>query len=445
MKTHLVVLRAVASALDHLEVAMCAFDSKHRAVAWNHTFLALFPEHDGHVHEGEPYSENLRRFYQVRLSAEELPLIEKYVAEGVERHRTQRRPYEFDHRGNRVRVASVEIGLIGRVRFWRQTTPLRVAPPPLNGSTTSALMVSSEAADALECIADGALIVDMQGRILWANAHFRELYGVASNKALFAREFRDVFIAAWSGVEQTEDYHLALTVLAERKYLSGAPYELALPGQRWIRVIEQPAGTADGRAYCSHVDITALKRQHAELRSIQTQLEALATTDGLTGLCNRRSFDAALMSEWRRAPRGTSALTLLMLDVDHFKELNDAHGHTAGDVVLQQTALTLAAKVHRAGDTVARYGGEEFAMLLPHTDAETGVRLAEEIRVAIEEMQAGDDRTGPLRITVSIGVASVDGEGFDQPASSLVEQADHALYEAKHAGRNRVVLHAAAT
>lgn len=133
-----------------------------------------------------------------------------------------------------------------------------------------------------------------------------------------------------------------------------------------------------------------------------------------------------------------------MLDVDHFKELNDAHGHTAGDVVLRQTALVLASKVHRAGDTVARYGGEEFALLLPHTDSETGLRLAEEIRAAIEAMQAGDARTGRLHITVSIGVASVDGDGFDQPASSLVEQADHALYEAKHSGRNRVVLHAPA-
>lgn len=302
MKAHLSLLRAVAAALDHLDVAMCAFDSKHRAVVWNNTFLTLFPEHEGHIHAGEPYSENLRRFYRARLSAAELPSIERYVAEGVERHRTQRRPFEFDHRGNRVRVASVEIGLVGRLRFWRKTTPLPVAPPPLDGSTRSALMVSSEAADALECIADGALIVSAQGGILWANAHFRELYGVASNKELLNRDFKEVFDAAWSESEKTEDYLTAMGALAERQYFSGVPFELALPGQRWVRVIEQRAGTADGRVYCSHVDITTLKRQHAELRGIQTQLEALATTDGLTGLCNRRYSHGAGI---RMAPRTT--------------------------------------------------------------------------------------------------------------------------------------------
>ena len=434
---HILAFRAIAAALDQLEVAMCAFDSQDRTLLWNQTFLEFFPEHAGHIFEGEDYRENLRRFYSGRLSAVELPSLERYVEDGVERHRTQRRAYEFDHRGYRVRVASFEIGTIGRTRFWRKTTLLPVSPVALNSLNRISTVVSNEVADALECIADGALIVDAEGRAIWANRHFRELYGVSGQKIL-SRKFEEIYQDAWRHGEPSKEFHAARAALKDQLHFSGAPYELPLPGQRWTRVVEQTGATPDGRSYLSHVDITALKRQQAQLLVVQSQLEALATTDVLTDLPNRRSFDDCLDVEWRRARRAAVPLTLFMIDVDDFKQLNDLYGHATGDLVLRQIAHSLAASLRRAGDIVARYGGEEFAVLLPRTDLDTGLRLAQTACASIRSLVAGDGRTGPLRVSISIGVATA--LSFEQEPAGLMALADKALYAAKHAGKDQAVV-----
>jgi diguanylate cyclase (GGDEF)-like protein len=155
----------------------------------------------------------------------------------------------------------------------------------------------------------------------------------------------------------------------------------------------------------------------------------LATTDGLTGIANRASFDQILVAELSRAARQRDDVSLLLVDIDHFKALNDRHGHQAGDHVLRLVATTLAAAC-REFDTAARYGGEEFAVLLPATSTDDAVEVAERLRAAIESMPAG------LQVTVSAGVATFpfDGTGPD----GLVAAADEALYAAKRGGRNRV-------
>jgi diguanylate cyclase (GGDEF)-like protein len=189
----------------------------------------------------------------------------------------------------------------------------------------------------------------------------------------------------------------------------------------------------DGENTISHIvsvnsDIT--RRKHME-----EELHRLAVTDALTGVANRRRFMEAGNHEIARAQRTGEALTLLILDIDHFKGVNDSLGHAAGDAVLQAVAR-LCVDVVRAVDTVGRLGGEEFAILMPVTDIAGAYALAERLRenIARAQVQWGDV---PVPITVSIGVAQA---GPSMHFANLMAAADDALYEAKHAGRNNVAV-----
>jgi diguanylate cyclase (GGDEF)-like protein len=174
-----------------------------------------------------------------------------------------------------------------------------------------------------------------------------------------------------------------------------------------------------------------LAREIGRRAQAESRLEELASTDALTGLKNRRRFDATIESEWRRAMRNTSPISLLMIDADHFKAFNDRFGHQAGDQLLVGIAICITDSVRRGGDCAARYGGEEFAVLLPGQTTADAMRVAETIRLKVQEWSNGPEHT-----TVSVGVASVTPVApMDWPA--LVSAADKALYAAKAGGRNR--------
>jgi diguanylate cyclase (GGDEF)-like protein len=177
-----------------------------------------------------------------------------------------------------------------------------------------------------------------------------------------------------------------------------------------------------------------LAREISRRAEAEEKLEELATTDALTGLRNRRKFDAAIESEWRRAMRHKSPISLLMIDADHFKSYNDTFGHQAGDQVLVGIAICISDSVHRAGDCAARYGGEEFSVLLPGTAATDALHIAETIR---NKVIGWSEEGHPS--TVSIGVATITpSAGMDW--HQLVRAADKALYAAKAAGRNCCVI-----
>lgn len=257
------VLNAVASALDGLEIAFCAFDGQDRALAWNTTFLEFFPEHRGQVHVGEPYADNLRRFYLHRLDAAELPMLQRYIDEGIARHRTQRRPYEFDHRGFRVKVSSVEMGAFGRVRVWRRrdTAASEGAASPSPAHSIATLPI--------EHLVDGVLLVDSGDRITAANQPFLSLYRIECVADIKGQSFEAVYRRAWADQRPGTDYRRSLDALKDHQRFSGAPYEVAMPGGRWVRVVEHRASAANGGGCFVHVDITNLKRQEHALRQAE--------------------------------------------------------------------------------------------------------------------------------------------------------------------------------
>lgn len=179
-----------------------------------------------------------------------------------------------------------------------------------------------------------------------------------------------------------------------------------------------------------------LRRQKAELAQALEQIRQLATHDDLTGLLNRRAMLDRMQLEQRRSLRSGSPLLIAQLDIDHFKAVNDTHGHAAGDLVLQSFADTVRRNV-RDTDVLARWGGEEFVLLLCDTPAADAVALMERLRQAVQAMQVpvpqGD---GPITVTVSIGLARHTPA---DPLAGTLERADRALYAAKAGGRNRVV------
>jgi diguanylate cyclase (GGDEF)-like protein len=176
-----------------------------------------------------------------------------------------------------------------------------------------------------------------------------------------------------------------------------------------------------------------LAREITRRAQAESRLEELASTDALTGLKNRRKFDATIETEWRRAMRQATPISLLMIDADHFKAFNDNFGHQAGDQLLLGIAICITDSVRRAGDCAARYGGEEFAVLLPGQAPADASRIAETIRLKVQDWCEGAERA-----TVSIGISSVTPVApMDWPG--LVSSADKALYAAKAAGRNRCI------
>ncbi len=178
--------------------------------------------------------------------------------------------------------------------------------------------------------------------------------------------------------------------------------------------------------------VRARVRAQAHLRRRTAMLARLALIDGLTGLANRRRFDEALALEWRRARRNGEPVSLLFVDIDRFKDINDTHGHGTGDDVLRCVARAVRSVAHRPGDLAARYGGDEFIVLLPGTDLAGAQRLAGELHTAV---MAAADSVIAEGFSVSVGCAELPADRGDAP-EDLVRLADAAMFEVKRARRN---------
>jgi diguanylate cyclase (GGDEF)-like protein len=203
---------------------------------------------------------------------------------------------------------------------------------------------------------------------------------------------------------------------------------------RWAAEFAPLANALDGMAQ-------RLAEHEEELRAAHGHLDRLTRLDSLSGLANRRGFDAKLEEEWGSSAISRRPLTLIMIDIDHFKAFNDRYGHVAGDMCLRTVAEGLAAAAKDAA-IVARFGGEEFALLYAETDLDAAVGVAERLRGTIEQLNLAHQGAPSGHVTASVGVASIRATQGDS-AQILVEAADAALYGAKRRGRNTVVAHAA--
>ena len=246
---------------------------------------------------------------------------------------------------------------------------------------------------------------------------------------------------------------------------------LTLTAQRFGRG-EFGARASDGRWAAEFIPLATalddmakqLAAREQDLHDSNSQLEELAKLDGLTGLMNRRTFNARLAEEWKASHKLRQPVALILLDVDHFKRFNDRYGHSKGDTCLRKMAEVLKASVRsgldapaglvasmppsfrmmagRSADVAARYGGEEFALLLPGATEETAAKVAERLRQAVYDLGLEHDDAPAGRVTISLGVAAAVPPDNQNP-QGLIDTADAALYAAKRRGRNTVVAHEA--
>jgi diguanylate cyclase (GGDEF)-like protein/PAS domain S-box-containing protein len=210
----------------------------------------------------------------------------------------------------------------------------------------------------------------------------------------------------------------------------------------WIRDVVHVVRRADGSVDSLigfMFDISERKQTEQKLASLQKELEELSFRDGLTGVANRRRFDALMELEWSNARRNRQPLSLLMIDIDYFKQYNDCYGHLEGDACLKRVAWLLASAATRARDLLARFGGEEFVLLLPETDEAASHKLAARCRdlILAEQIPHAQSAVGPV-LTISVGAATCIPAHADE-LRGFLDSVDKRLYRAKQQGRDCIV------
>ena len=294
----------------------------------------------------------------------------------------------------------------------------------------------------LDTFSEGVVVLDNEERIVLANDKFKQHIGKSDQELLgqeidhlpWQDDFEDSPISRWQANDSpAEGMRLGLQLDQERRtYLVNASPIRGNDGKRrgTIASFDDITLLERKREELSEM-LKALRLSRDELKQSNKELQYLATRDPLTGCLNRRTFFELFDEQWNAARRHQNPLSCFMVDVDHFKSVNDNHGHSVGDEVLQRVAATMQ-QTARDSDVVCRYGGEEFCILLPQTDTADACRAAERIRQAIEKLEFAN-----LSVTASLGVSSL-ALGATNP-QELLDQADKCLYVAKRGGRNQVV------
>jgi|BioPla2DNA2_1021312.scaffolds.fasta_scaffold07438_1 diguanylate cyclase (GGDEF)-like protein/PAS domain S-box-containing protein len=289
----------------------------------------------------------------------------------------------------------------------------------------------------VETAIEGIVILDEDFRITFANEKMASSLGYTVEE-MVGRDYQSFF--------PEDQRQLAAFQESKRRQGQDSVYECGLLGkdgqERWFLVSATAILDEQGKfvgSFAMLSDISERKAMELALEESNRRLTELSNTDSLTGIPNRRSFDAVLEREYSRLQRTRSKLSVIMLDLDHFKAYNDRYGHVSGDNCLRQVGAVLAECVGRSVDLAARYGGEEFACILPDTDLAGSVRVAERIKQRIEDLKI-EHKDSPVSpyMTASFGVITVE-YCRDLSPEDVVHLADQLLYKAKAAGRNRIV------
>jgi diguanylate cyclase (GGDEF)-like protein/PAS domain S-box-containing protein len=291
----------------------------------------------------------------------------------------------------------------------------------------------------------GVLVQGPNAQFVLANPKALELLGLTEDQMLG----RTSYDPAWNVVDEAgrvlaPGEFPVNRAIATRHAVRDAVIGVQRPGgveRVWLLVNADPEFAEDGalvEVLMTFHDISERKAAELRLQEANEALQRLTLVDTVTDVANRRQFDRALAEEWARAIRAGTSIGLVLVDVDHFKPYNDRYGHPAGDECLRRIAAVLGRTLLRAGDLVARYGGEEFAAILPLTDVDAAMAVAERMRRSVEALAMPHGATPLGIVTISGGVAASRPDPGTDPLD-LVARVDAALYEAKATGRNRIV------
>jgi diguanylate cyclase (GGDEF)-like protein len=286
-------------------------------------------------------------------------------------------------------------------------------------------------------MSDGLAMFDHSGHLVFCNVQYLAFFPLTAHVRVPGAHIRDIlrtaiergeFVNVPRGEEQSwiEASTAALFVNNDQ--------DLKTADGRWLSIRTRIA--RDGSSLVVVTDMTALKESELALMDLTVQLRAMAETDGLTGLANRRAFDYALHGAIRDAFGTSRPLSLILIDIDHFKAYNDRHGHGAGDRCLRIFSECLNQVKTRPRDLVARYGGEEFVVILPNTDAAGAIVVGRRIRELLHQRAEPHSASEKGILTASMGVTTWQASGKVIESADLLDQADKALYRAKLGGRD---------
>lgn len=303
----------------------------------------------------------------------------------------------------------------------------------------------------LKAVRTGIIVLDAEERIVlwndWMAQHSR-----LEETLILGKTFGDVLPDMIDGRA-----HVAIRSALRNNFasllsqtLNKAPFPLfasavdAAVGMRMqqaVHVVPLEVPTLERHCLVQITDVSMAVARERKLREMAVELESQTLVDGLTGIANRRRFDLHLEDEFRRAKRNAAPVSLIMIDVDYFKDFNDNYGHQRGDDCLVQIAGALSRVLNRARDLVARYGGEEFTVVLPDTDEDGAMQVAQAMRAEVAALAVEHAYSGVARhVTISLGVSTLVPE-LSTTTGSLIHAADRALYQAKRAGRNCVAVY----
>lgn len=296
---------------------------------------------------------------------------------------------------------------------------------------------------AMHGMSEGFAMFDKKGFLVFCNEQYRDAFPFSRDARVVGAHITDILRSVARTGERVglpEDTSDQWIEAAAATLHVNKDEEMQLKNGEWRALKTRLAH--DGTAMVIVSDITAAKQAEIALKQSAEQLRALADTDGLTNLANRRAFDHAFVSETERCKEKDMPLSILMIDIDRFKAYNDTYGHLAGDDCLRTVGRCLASSVKRSTDLVARYGGEEFVVLLPNTDEKGAAVIAEEFTRLLTRENIPHEGSEFGRVTASIGISSASGKGLHFGPARILSAADAALYEAKEQGRNRAVVRA---
>ena len=429
-------------ALEAMPAGLEIYDEQDRLILYNEHLAQMAP----HLLVREALGKTYEQLLRTSLAQGAPPVPEDqqdaWIADMLARRGEHNGP-QVRHYPNgswlQLHETRTPTGYIVCVRL--DVTDLVLQRQALDASRQEAQLARELLEDAIETLPEAFALYDQDDRLVACNSQFRAVYPLMTPLMRTGQSFEEMLrhgVQAGQFPQAVGREDAWISEHMHEHHTAGLATMQQLPDQRWLRVHERR--TRRGGIAGVRTDVTELVHKEQLLAAANALLAQLSTTDGLTGIGNRRYFDERLASEWQRGARQQLPLALLLIDIDHFKLYNDHYGHLAGDECLRCVAQTLASCVRRADEFAARYGGEEFVLLLPgsNLDAARAVAqrcLEEMARVAIPHAASP---TASL-LTLSIGIASMCPIAGAHP-TTLIDAADAALFRAKKAGRNQFEL-----